>query len=199
MQGGYPCVVLHPDDTITKIWAIKKGFFSSATLNPYSRRFVNNATRLAKRGLVVPEVLNHARVKGSHIKIVTYRSLPGSSIRDLLKDAPREVDIPSLCAYILDLHEKGILFRSIHLGNIILLPDGTYGLIDFTDVKYFNQPVSLDRRAANLAFPLRYPEDVDRMNAAGLPSMPESYLDLLKPDTQQKERFMKVLNQYSKR
>lgn len=198
-QGGYPCIVIHPDDTITKIWAQRKRLFSSRSYNPYHKRFVKNAAMLASRGILVPEILNHAVLEGSHVGIVTYRSLPGQSIRDLLKESPDEVDIPGLCDYIFDLHEKGVLFRSIHFGNIIRLPDGSYGLIDFTDVKYFNGPVPLARRAANLAFPLRYQEDVERIGVAKLPSIVNSYLTLLDLDTPARERFVKTFEDYLRR
>ncbi len=197
--GGYPAVVIHPDGTITKIWAQRKRLFSSANLNPYHKRFVKNAGMLASRGIVVPEILDHAVLEGSHVGIVTYRALPGHSVRDLLKDSPDEVDIPGLCDYIFDLHEKGVLFRSIHLGNIIHLPDGDYGLIDFTDVKYFNGPVPLARRAANLAFPLRYREDVERIEVAKLPSLVDGYLTLLDLDTPAREQFVKTFEDYLRR
>lgn len=199
MQGGYPCVVLHPNNTITKIWAIKKGLFSSATLTSYSSRFVKNATKLAARGITVPKLLDHAKVKNSHIKTVTYESLPGHSIRDLLKNHPQQIDIPDLCRYIFDLHEKGILFRSIHFGNIIQLPDRGYGLIDFTDVTFFNKPVPLPRRAANIAFPLRYPEDARRMKNAKLPKFRKNYLSLLHLNTRAKRQFKNVYQRYLKR
>ncbi len=198
-QGGYPCVVLHPDGTITKIWAVKKRLLSSNTLSPYSKRFVNNAAKLKKRGVIVPEIISHASVRGTHIKTVTYRSLPGESIREILKHSPELVHVPSLCRYIHSLHEKGIFFRSIHLGNIIRLPGGEYGLIDFTDVTFTRHPVSLVRRAANLAFPLRYREDVERMEAAGLPDLVETYLGILRPTPEQKELFLQTLKRYKKR
>ena len=199
MQGGYPCVVLHPDGTITKIWAIKKRLISSNTLSSYSQRFVNNAAKLKKRAVTVPEILSHAAVKGTHIKIVTYRSLPGKSIRDLLEDTPDQVNVHSLCQYIHTLHEKGIFFRSIHLGNIIQLPSGDYGLIDFTDVAYAARPLPLTRRAANLAFPLRYRDDIQRMEDVGLPNIRDTYLDILQPNTVEKTRFIHTLNHYMKR
>ena len=199
LQGGYPCVVLHPDGTITKIWAVKKRFLSSNTLSPYSRRFVDNAAKLKNRGVTVPEILDHAAVEHSHIKTVTYRSLPGKSIRDLLKEEPDRVNIQSLCQYIHSLHEKGIFFRSIHLGNIIQLPGGDYGLIDFTDVTFFKHLVPLARRAANIAFPLRYSEDIQRIEEAGLANIPESYLEILQPSPEEKTRFLQTLNNYMKR
>ena len=186
-KGGYPAVVLHPDDTVTKIWARKKGFFSSATLSPYSTRFINNASELARRGITVPNILNHAQLENSHVRIVTYSALPGESIRELLEKDPKKVDIPALAKYIEKLHEKGIQFGGMHLGNIIQRPNSQgYGLIDFTDVRFFSKPLNIKQRAANLAVPLRYPEDIERIKAAGLPALLESYLEVLSPTPTEK-------------
>lgn len=198
-KGGYPAVVIHPDNTITKLWARKKKLLSSATLLPYSSRFIHNAEELKRRDISVPEILTHATVKNTHIRLVTYRSLPGQSIRELLRENPSSVNIPELCEYIYQLHQKGILFRGMHLGNIIQ-GSGTndYGLIDFTDVKFYSRPVSLLGRAENLAIPLRYTQDIDRIVKAGLPSLQKSYLQILKLNETEKQRFNDELNRYLK-
>jgi hypothetical protein len=39
-------------------------------------------------------------------------------------------------AFIAKMHRKGILFRSIHLGNILVLPDGDLGIIDIADMSF---------------------------------------------------------------
>jgi hypothetical protein len=178
-KGGYPAVVLHPDGRVTKIWARKKGFFSSSTLRPYSKRFIRNARELCLRGIVVPEILAHARVEGSHIRLVTYRSLPGESVRNLLENCPDRVDIPSLAQYIHGLHEKGILFECIHLGNVIQLPDHQgYGLIDFTDICFQKKPLNVKQRELNLSVPVRYKKDMDRIKEAGHPDLVNSYYEI---------------------
>ena len=53
----------------------------------------------------------------------------------------------------IDLHEKGIYFRSMHLANVILTPDGTLGLIDISDMKTFHRPLR------NFKHVLRYEQD----------------------------------------
>ncbi|NWK56825.1 hypothetical protein HW115_14475 [Verrucomicrobiaceae bacterium N1E253] len=198
-KGGYPAVVLHPDDTVTKIWARKKKWLSSATLRPYSGRFIHNAEELDQREIQAPSVLKHIALAGSHVRAVTYQSLPGQSIRELLKQSPEQVHIRDLCHFIHHLHQKGILFRGMHLGNIIQLPDQQgYGLIDFTDVKFYAKPVPMLRRAANLATPLRYRKDVQRIKKAGLPSLLSSYLKILQLDETEQQRFKSEVNRYLK-
>ena len=200
-KGGYPAVVLHPDDTVTKIWARKKSLLSSATIWPYSTRFINNAENLAQRGVNVPKTLSHAKLENSRVRIVTYQSLPGTSIRDLLHNAPQNVDIPALCRYFLELHDKGIYYRTIHLGNIIQLPDHQgFGLIDFTDVHFSKKPLSLKRRASNISVPVRkrYIQDVQAIEKAGLPNLIETYLDLLNPAPEEKQLFLSYLQSLHK-
>lgn len=196
--GKYPAVVIHPDGTITKLWLRKKRLFSSYRFRSYAQRFVDNAAVLASKNIKVPEILDHAVVEGGHISVVIYRALPGNSIRDLLKTSPERVDIPALSRYILMLHEKGIFFRSIHLGNIILLPDSSYGLIDITDVRYYKKPVPLRRRAINLATPMRYIEDTNRMEAAQLPDLIDCYLSALDSNIEDKARFLEQIRRRNK-
>jgi len=193
-KGGYPAVVIHPDGTITKIWARKKGFFSSSTLSPYSKRFINHAVELARRGIVVPEILDHAKLEHSHVQIVTYQSLAGESIRELLEKAPDQINIPSLVQYIHHLHEKGILFGGMHLGNIIQCSNNQgYGLIDFTDVRFQSKPLNIKQRAHNLSVPLRYSEDIKRIQAFGHPDLLESYLKILELSLTDRDRFIDQL------
>lgn len=192
-KGGYPAVIIHPDDTVTKIWARKKGLFSSTTISPYSKRFVTHARELKQRGIVVPEILNHAKLERSHVRIVTYRSLPGKSIRELLEEDPTQVDIPALAGYIHQLHEKGIYFGGMHLGNIIQRPDHQgYGLIDFTDVDFYPKPLSIKQRGYNLAVPLRYPKDIERIKNASHPDLLETYLKILNPSPADREVIIKT-------
>ncbi len=182
-EAGEPSVILHPDNTITKVWSRRRRWLSSNTFFPYSGRFVRNAARLAARGVAVPKVLEYQRVANSHLRLVRYESLPGNSIRQLLRDEPAQVDIADLARYVLSLHSRGILFRSLHFGNIIRLPKGDYGLIDFTDVRYFRAAaegasrIPLSRRALNIVTPLRYRDDVRLLEQLAMPSLVEAYLD----------------------
>ena len=198
-KGGYPAVVLHTDGTITKFWARKKKLISSATLRPYSNRFIKNAKELHRCGVITPEIISHTAVENSHIRIVRYQALPGQSIRELLEKDPQQVDIKNLCRYIYQLHQKGILFKGMHLGNIIAQPDQkSYGLIDFTDVKFYPKAVPMLRRAANLATPLRYKDDINRIKNAGLPDILKSYLKLLDLSGPKEQRFHKEVTRYLK-
>lgn len=198
-KGGYPAVVLHPDGSVTKIWARKKKWLSTSKLYPYAKRFIKNAQQLSARGITVPAIQKYAKLKGSHVRIVTYQGIEGESIRELLAKNPQQIDMKSLCQYILHLHEKGILFRGMHFGNIVQLDEGGYGLIDFTDVCFFRKPVPLLRRAANIAFPIRYRQDAKAIKKAGLPRFRKTYMSLLNLEKQNKKQFKQTYKTYKNR
>lgn len=48
------------------------------------------------------------------------------------------------------LHRKGIYFRSLHLGNVILTPNGEFGLIDFSDMRIYPWPLPKFMRVRNI-------------------------------------------------
>tara|TARA_R110002124_G_scaffold285001_1_gene462984 strand:+ start:1155 stop:1358 length:204 start_codon:yes stop_codon:yes gene_type:complete len=47
----------------------------------------------------------------------------------------------------------------LHLGNIILTPQGELGLIDISDMRCLNRPLSKRMRTRNYHHLLRYEED----------------------------------------
>lgn len=59
----------------------------------------------------------------------------------------------------IDLHEKGIYFRSAHLANVILTPDGKLGPIDISDMKTFHRPLRKRLGLRNFKHMLRYEQD----------------------------------------
>lgn len=190
VKNGYPAVVLHPDGTVTKLWARPLRFFSSARWRPYSDRFVRNATHLRERGIKVPELLLHGQLEGSHIRLVRYRSLPGTSIRELLRSNPQSLDIPALAAFYARLHDVGIAFRSIHFGNVILTPQHDYGLIDFSNLELSKRPLTIAQRGKNLANPLRYREDITLLKAAALPDFLDAYCQTIHATPQDSQTIL---------
>lgn len=65
-----------------------------------------------------------------------YQPLPGTSLETIFKECPEEIArlMPALASFILDLHKKGLYFRSLHLGNILHISESSFGLIDFLDL-----------------------------------------------------------------
>jgi hypothetical protein len=58
--------------------------------------------------------------------------------------------------FIADLHEKGIYFRSLHFGNILMTPNGNMALIDISDLKVYPWSLTLNQRIRNWKHLLKY-------------------------------------------
>jgi len=130
---------------IVKLW-YRKPQPTSDLLVPYSVRFRRNSLKLRSRGIVAPEVIGWGSICGGTMQFVSYPALPGEPLRHI---AP-EIDLASVARYVLRLHDDGIDFRSLHLGNI--LSNGSdYSLIDVTDCSFSRRPLSLKHRKRRLA------------------------------------------------
>tara|TARA_R110002074_G_scaffold54746_1_gene136331 strand:+ start:33126 stop:33782 length:657 start_codon:yes stop_codon:yes gene_type:complete len=141
----------------------RKRFFSSALFKPYAVRFVNNAKRLAQ--LNIPTITINRLLWCADIKrhIVIYKRLEGELLREVLSNQTGHIEdlYQKFAAFIAELHEKGVYFRSAHLKNILLLPNGDFGLIDISDLQIKRGPLSLVLRERNFSHILRYQEDKD--------------------------------------
>jgi len=153
---GYGDKVLHlVDGTFMKLFR-RKRWFSSALLFPYAERFARNAGQLDRRHIPCPEVIDVYRVPAIMRDVVHYRPLAGRTLRELLHDAIPGALQRELGAFVAGLHERGIYFRSLHLGNIVRTPDGALGLIDIADMRVQKRPLTLNQRLRNLRHLMRY-------------------------------------------
>ncbi len=143
-------VLLTPDNRIIKLFYSRRRF-TSATIYPYALRFWNNARKLHEK--IIPTVAcEQLRYDKQHKRhVITYPLLAGTTLRDCLKETPDgNTYLTKLSAFLAMLHEKGVLFRSIHLGNILVLDNGEFGLIDVADMSIQRRPLGLFKRARNL-------------------------------------------------
>jgi hypothetical protein len=154
-----------PDGDYLKVFRLRHRF-SLARVYGYAQRFCSNADRLAALGiasihiracyavqdarlLAYPLAVNTAPMTTalapataatplSHTFAVHYAPLPGQTLKQLLdqQQLPPQL-IRQLGAFIAGLHAKGVHFRSLHLGNIVLTPAGELGLIDIADMKIY--------------------------------------------------------------
>ena len=94
--------------------------------------------------------------------VVHYQPLAGETLRNLLqKDSTldqRKLYI-RLAEFITKLHNLGVYFRSLHMGNIVLTPDNRLGLIDISDMRCLGRPLSRRMRNRNYQHLLRYESD----------------------------------------
>lgn len=153
-------VIRTSDDLFVKLFRHKR-LFSSSRLFPYAKRFASNARMLARLGIPTVEVENVFSVPGIRRDIALYRPLKGKTLRDLARETPEAMPyvLPRLARCLALLHERGILFRSIHFGNVIVTPEGV-GLIDVADIR--RRPfgsLSIGQRLRNFGHMLRYAKD----------------------------------------
>lgn len=136
----------------------RKRLLSSALLVPYSVRFCRNAAQLQSLDIPTIEPLALYQLADSAWTAVHYRALAGHTLKDLSKQVGHSSFdfLPELIAFFHTLHDKGIYFRSLHLGNIVLTPEQRLGLIDIADLSFQRRPISKSKVRRNLAHFKRY-------------------------------------------
>ena len=168
-------VLLTPDNHIIKLFYPRRRF-TSARIYPYAHRFCNNARQLREKGIITVqcEQLRHDQANQRHL--ITYPAVPGTTLRNRLNGAGNRDDyLDKLASYLVTLHAKGILFRSIHLGNILVLENGDYGLIDIADMSIQQRPLGLRKRARNFRHLLHDKEDREQLGSYGYKRFIEQY------------------------
>ena len=175
-RDRYGDKVLRTDDGLfLKMFRIRR-LISSKVLFPESLRFALNAKSLKKRDIATVTVTE--RVKIPHLKRsgIFYHPIEGRTFRQVAQAG--EIDAGLVCRlgeYIAQLHKKGVYFRSLHLGNVILCPDGSMGLIDIADMQASPWPIRMSARIRNFRHLLRYPQDVKVLSEAGIESFVDGY------------------------
>lgn len=140
----------------------RKHLISSEAFRPYAQRFADNAYALSALGVPVPEIVGVYRLSSPKRTAVRYKGLPGITLRQAMNSVapPQRRDLANRFGQLLaQLHEAGVYFRSLHLGNVLLLPDLRLGLIDFADMRLERKRLSLWKRRRNLKHMQRYEED----------------------------------------
>jgi len=140
----------------------RKRMLSTALWSPPSRRFADNVKQLQLLGVSAPSIDCFVRIPSARLDGIIYRPLPGDTLRNhwrSLGDTERDEDIRQFGAFLGQLHELGVYFRSLHLGNVLKQPDGRFGLIDVADLMIAQHPLSSWKRRRNLTHMLRYSED----------------------------------------
>lgn len=145
-----PKVLLTSKRTIIKIFR-RKRLLSSALWRPYSLRFIKNAEKLGKLGIPSITPIRHIKIAKHPITAVEYFPLEGRTLQEIYHEDPLKLTRKSndVKKFIYTLHEKGIYFRSLHLGNIVVTPDGKFGLIDIADMRFFGKPLSTGQKKRN--------------------------------------------------
>lgn len=173
----------------------RKRLISSALFYPYAQRFADNAKALCKRGVPCPEIIEVYRIPSIERDAVHYRPLPGQTLRQLIASAQDSPVLPDrLGKLISDLHNSGVYFRSLHLGNVVETPDGTLGLIDISDMRTQARPLGKQQRQRNFRHMLRYASDREWLLRDGGKAFVSLYLQG-SPKLWKPESLMAILHQ----
>lgn len=136
-------VVRLPNGQLLKIFRSRR-IPLIARLRPDAVRFAERAKRLQALNIKTPMIRECCWVDRSQaVSLCLYEPLEGIPLDKFFRDSRNEFDtlIPQLASYIYHLHQLGIYFRSLHLGNILLTPDDGFGLIDFLDIRFKGRPL----------------------------------------------------------
>lgn len=167
-QDGHGVKVLRlADGTFLKLFR-RKSWFSKTVLFPPAKRFAANAVKLEKLGIPCPKVIQLYKLSKPYRSVVHYSPLDGTTLRQLVQEHPRPEVLTQLAAFIVQLHEQGVYFRSLHLGNIVLTPDASFGLIDISDMRCLGRPLPTYLRKRNYQHLLRYKADWKDIDASTL-------------------------------
>ncbi len=143
-------VMILQDGTFLKLFR-RKRLITSAAIWPYAQRFADNAKKLEELGIPCPKIIQVYRIPSIERDAVHYHPLPGVTLRDLHRGKAAYPDdlLERFAQFVEHIHDLGVFFRSIHLGNVVLTPEGEIGLIDISDLKIQSRPLSKGQRARN--------------------------------------------------
>ncbi|MBA3660989.1 MAG: hypothetical protein H0W64_04630 [Gammaproteobacteria bacterium] len=146
---GYFPKVVENNDAIIRVFLRKDKFFSSDRIKPRALKFYENARKLLAYGFNAPVISQFASCQAMQAHLIKYKKIPGEDLRTILAVEPNVKIIKSIIHFIAMLHEKGVFFRSIHLGNLIWHHNEIH-LIDITDVQFKSRPLHIYERYRNL-------------------------------------------------
>lgn len=166
-QDAYGEKVLRlADGTFLKLFR-RKSWLSKTAFYPPAKRFADNADALQKLGIPCPKVIQLYRLSEPYRSVVHYHPLEGVTLRQLLSNDERIDQLKlfaRLAEFITHLHDSGVYFRSLHMGNIVLTPDDRFGLIDISDMRCLGRPLSRQMRKRNYRHLLRYEIDWQKVS-----------------------------------
>ncbi len=158
--------------------------YTSGSFNPYSERFAVNSERLQGMGIAAPKILDLYQLKDGSTAVL-YQPLPGQTLRQVMQSmgspAVRQALVERFGKFLAVLHDKGIYFRSLHLGNVLLMDDGEFALIDIADMHLYPSALRIALRQRNLRHMQRYPEDRRWLFEEQLQALLDGYASLADP------------------
>lgn len=185
-------VVLLTDGNILKIFRARN-LFSATRVYSHARRFCRNAARLNDLGIPTVKIDTLFHLEKSGHTAVLYKPLEGESIRSLVKKNQNRMQqtAKNFGVFLSTLHEKGIHFHSLHTGNILLLPNNDFGLIDVSDMTIYPWALNCSTRLRSFKRLCKYQEDLRILGLGYWRDMLSTYLDLAHLKTSCKQRLLR--------
>jgi len=160
---------------ILKLFRVKH-LISSARIRSHAIRFALNAGKLADRDIRTVSVQTVYNIPSISRTAVQYRPIEGVPLCDHLKKMPFTPELTEhLAMFMARLHAQGIYFRAIHFANIIVLPNGGFGLIDVDNMKIGKKALNLSKRLKNFRQFTKYEKDRGLFSLQG-PAFTATYL-----------------------
>ncbi|MBB71697.1 MAG: toluene tolerance protein [Legionellales bacterium] len=184
-----PKILLTPEGDILKVF-YRRGGLSSDKLFPYAKRFIRHSQQLHRSGIETVDITDSYYCPHNKAYILRYPKLPGDDVRSLVKQQPEL--LADVARFVAKLHEKGIFFRAIHLGNL-LYHEGKFALLDITDLSIQRRPLSHWRRVRNLKHLLFYRGDKEYFKAFGIKRFLEIYFEKTSLDTKQRSKLVDAI------
>jgi len=164
-----------PDGRMVKLFR-PRGLLSRSRLQPANRRFARNAAMLSRLGFVTVTVQQLFYNQENGCFGVVYAELPGRTLEQAFAESPSPALIESLAQLLVDLHQHGVLFRSLHLGNVVWLDSGLLGLIDVEELNVSGRALGVRSRVRNFRHLLRRELDRNLLTVEGFQSLASGYL-----------------------
>ncbi len=178
-----------PNQRILKLFR-RKRLLSSQLWAPHAQRFQGNANTLLAKGIPTIEIEAAFAIPEMDRQAVLYHELPGTTLRQWLRDhegAEAQQLVEQFGRFVAKLHTEGVLFRSLHFGNVLVTPEQQLALIDIVDMSFRRSgPLTPQQRIRNFAHIGRYTEDRALFTQTGEQTFIEAYLEAaqLSPNVQ---------------
>jgi len=180
---------------VLKLFRVKH-MVSSARIWPHVIRFARAAQGLRERDVPTVRVQRVMRVPHIRRDAVVYAPLPGRTLRGMLDGADAttlDVLLDRFARFLATLHHRGVYFRAIHFGNVLVTDDGELGLIDVSEARLLRRPLGAWRRARNFRPMVRYDEDRAALRAFGMQRFVDRYIEASGLDGVRRRIFSFVL------
>ena len=137
-----------------------RGTISSGFINPYSERLIKNSLKLKKLGVHSIKVTHHLIFEfNKRMSGVIYNKLDGKTIREICKERDLTVaEIKYLAKFTSTLHNEGIYFKAMHLGNLVL--NKKIYLIDIAKINFYPWPLWFNTRIRAFKRIFKYKDDL---------------------------------------